>query len=486
MDLSLFSRDVIAMSAAVGLSHNCYDAVVFLGMCDKIVPGLVMAAARFGHLPAIFLPAGPMPSGLSNDVKAKTRQRFAAGEINREELLAAEMASYHSPGICTFYGTANTNQMLMEVIGLHLPGASHANPAENIRDPLTLAGARRVLELTAQGENYTPVCEVLSEKAFVNAIVGLHATGGSTNLAIHLIAMARAAGVILTWDDIADLSKVVPLIARIYPNGVKDVNHFYAAGGLPYMVRECLGAGLMQNDVRTVAGNGLSHYCREPKLDRSTVTWGDGPSETLDPDVLRSVVEPFRTSGGLVRLRGVLGEAVMKVSAVKSEHRVVEAPARIFHDQGSVKAAFNAGELERDFVCVLRFQGPRANGMPELHGLTPILGVLQDRGFTVALVTDGRMSGASGKIPAAIHLSPEAAVGGDIAKLRDGDMIRLDAETGTLDVLTKDFVTRSAVEFDTAAEKIGVGRELFDVFRQNADSAATGASVFAYPEALAL
>lgn len=482
MDLSLFSRDVIAMSAAVALSHNCYDAAIYLGMCDKIVPGLVIAAARFGHLPSIFLPAGPMPSGLGNDEKAKTRQRFAAGEIDRAELLESEMKSYHAPGICTFYGTANTNQMLMEVMGLHLPGASHANPAQNIREPLTMSGARRVLELTAQGDNYTPTCEVLSEKAFVNGVVGLHATGGSTNLAIHLIAMARAAGVILTWDDVAELSKVVPLISRVYPNGIKDVNHFYAAGGLPYLVRECLSAGLMQDDVRTVAGDGLSNYTKEPKLDGNSVRWEEGPSESLDPDVLRTVAEPFQKTGGMVQLKGNLGEAVMKVSAVKPERRIVEAPARIFHDQESVKAAFKAGELDKDFICVLRFQGPRANGMPELHGLTPVLGVLQDRGHKVALVTDGRMSGASGKIPAAIHLSPEAVGGGPIAKLQDGDVIRLDGDAGTLQVLTEGFAERAPVTMDTETGQLGVGRELFDIFRQGVGPAATGASVFSYGE----
>ncbi|MEO0622592.1 MAG: phosphogluconate dehydratase [Pseudomonadota bacterium] len=485
MDLSLFSRDVIAMSAAVALSHNCYDAVVFLGMCDKIVPGLVIAAARFGHLPAIFLPAGPMPSGLPNDAKARTRERFAAREIGRKELLASEMQSYHAPGICTFYGTANTNQMLMEVMGLHLPGSSHANPAQNIRDPLTMEGARRVLSLTAQGDAYTPACEVLSEKCFVNGIVGLHATGGSTNLLIHLIAMARAAGVILTWDDVSELSEVVPLIARIYPNGLKDVNHFYAAGGLPYLVRECLGAGLMQDDVRTVAGDGLGRYTEEPRLSGNSVKWHDGAAESLDRDVLRPVSDPFQPTGGLVRLTGPLGDAVMKVSAVKPERRVVRAPARIFHDQESVKAAFRAGELDRDMVCVVRFQGPRANGMPELHGLTPVLGVLQDRGHRIALVTDGRMSGASGKIPAAIHVSPEAAADGPIARLQDGDMICLDGDAGTLDVEAPDLCTRPAATERTEFGQIGVGREMFEMFRHGVGAASMGASVFSFGEEVA-
>ena len=477
MELSLYSRDVIAMAAAIGLSHNCFDAVVYLGMCDKIVPGLVIAAARFGHLPAVFLPAGPMASGLPNDEKAKARQRFAAGEIGREDLLAAEMASYHAPGICTFYGTANTNQMLMEVMGLHLPGASHANPAQNIRNPLTVAGTQRVLSLVATGSQYTPVCQVLSERAFVNGVVGLHATGGSTNLAIHLIAMARAAGVILTWQDIADLSNVVPLISRVYPNGLKDINHFYAAGGLAFVVNECLNAGLMHNEVKTVAGDGLEHYAAEPVLNGESVKWQEGPTKSLDDEVLRTVSDPFQATGGLVRLSGNLGEAVMKVSAVKPEHKVIEAPARVFHDQDSVKVAFKAGELDRDVVCVVRFQGPRANGMPELHGLTPSLSVLQDRGYKVALVTDGRMSGASGKIPAAIHLSPEADGGGPIARLRDGDIVRIDANEGNLSVIDVDLDSRDVADAPTT-EFAGVGRELFEVFRGQVGSATTGASIF--------
>jgi phosphogluconate dehydratase len=437
----------------------------------------VIAAARFGHLPAVFLPAGPMASGLPNDEKAKARQRFAAGEIGREDLLAAEMASYHAPGICTFYGTANTNQMLMEVMGLHLPGASHANPAQNIRNPLTVAGTQRVLSLVATGSQYTPVCQVLSERAFVNGVVGLHATGGSTNLAIHLIAMARAAGVILTWQDIADLSNVVPLISRVYPNGLKDINHFYAAGGLAFVVNECLNAGLMHNEVKTVAGDGLEHYAAEPVLNGESVKWQEGPTKSLDDEVLRTVSDPFQATGGLVRLSGNLGEAVMKVSAVKPEHKVIEAPARVFHDQDSVKVAFKAGELDRDVVCVVRFQGPRANGMPELHGLTPSLSVLQDRGYKVALVTDGRMSGASGKIPAAIHLSPEADGGGPIARLRDGDIVRIDANEGNLSVIDVDLDSRDVADAPTT-EFAGVGRELFEVFRGQVGSATTGASIF--------
>ena len=478
MELSLFSRDVIALSASVALTHNCFDAAVFLGMCDKIVPGLVIAAATFGHIPSVFLPAGPMPSGLSNDKKAETRQKFAAGEIDRKQLLRAEMASYHSPGICTFYGTANTNQMLMEVMGLHLPGASYANPSQDIRDALTIAGAKRVLGLTVLGEEYTPTCEILSERAFVNGVVGLHATGGSTNLAIHLIAMARAAGVILTWEDLSDLSEVTPLIAKVYPNGLRDVNHFYAAGGLQYLIGELLATGLMQEDVRTVAGDGLSRYTQEPKLRDGKVVWEDGSGESLDDGILCRVADPFQPTGGLSLLTGNLGEAVMKISAVKSEHRVVEAPARVFHDQESVKAAFKAGELDEDFICVLRFQGPQANGMPELHALTPVLGLLQGRGRKVALVTDGRMSGASGKIPAAIHLTPEAAVGGPIAKIRDGDRIRVDGEAGTLTVLEDGFETRGSATADLSGNEYGLGRELFGPFRSTVGSAADGASIF--------
>ncbi len=477
MELSLFSRDVIALSASVALSHNCFDAAVFLGMCDKIAPGLVIAAAAFGHVPAIFLPAGPMTSGLSNDRKAETRQRFAAGEIDRDALLAAEMESYHGPGICTFYGTANTNQMLMEVMGLHLPGASFANPGQAIRDALTAEGARRVLTLTAQGDDYTPTCEILSERAFVNGIVGLHATGGSTNLAIHLIAMARAAGIILTWQDFADLSDVTPLIARVYPNGLRDVNHFHAAGGLQYVIGELLAAGLMQDDVRTVAGDGLHRYTREPRFIDGKLTWQEGARDAIDDSILRRVDTPFQATGGLKLLSGNLGTAVIKTSAVKPEHRVIEAPARIFHSQDAVKAAFDAGELDGDVVCVLRFQGPQANGMPELHALTPILSLMQARGQKIALVTDGRMSGASGRIPAAIHVTPEAKSGGPIAQLVDGDIVRLDAEAGTL-TTTAVLAGRACVEADLSANETGIGRELFQPFRAAVGPASEGASIF--------
>ena len=479
MELSLFSRDVIALAAGVALSHNCFDAALFLGVCDKIVPGLVIAAATFGHIPAIFVPAGPMTTGLPNDEKAAVRQRFARGEIGRDQLMAAEMASYHGPGTCTFYGTANSNQMLMEFMGLHLPGASFVNPGTPLRDALTRAAARRALQITAAGNSYTPAGAVLDERAFVNGMVGLHATGGSTNLTLHLIAMARAAGVLIDWTDMAELSAATPLMARVYPNGLADVNHFHAAGGLGFMIGELLEAGLLHGDVRTVAGDGLARYTQEPVLGEGGLEWREGARASLNEKILRPATDPFQPTGGLAVLRGNLGQAVLKTSAVKPEHHVVEAPARVFHDQDEVKAAFQGGALERDVVCVLRFQGPQANGMPELHALTPVLGSLQDRGFRVALVTDGRMSGASGKVPAAIHVTPEAAAGGPIARVRDGDTIRLDAAAGRLDVLcdAAEFAARAPAKVDLSANASGIGRELFAAFRSNVGPAETGAAV---------
>jgi len=480
MELSLFSRDVIALSAAVALSHNAFDAAIFLGVCDKIVPGLVIAAASFGHLPAVFAPAGPMPSGLPNDEKARVRQQYATGEIGRDALLEAEMKSYHGPGTCTFYGTANTNQMLMEFMGLHLPGASFVNPNTPLRDALTREAGRRALQITALGNDYTPVAEVLDARAFVNGMVGLHATGGSTNLVLHLVAMARAAGILIDWEDMADLSGVTPLLAKVYPNGVADVNHFHAAGGLGYMIGELLEAGLLHRDVRTIAGEGLERYTREPKLGANgEIHWSDGPSESLDDEVLRPVSSPFQATGGLTLLQGNLGSAVIKTSAVKTERHVVEAPCRVFHCQQAFKQAFAAGELDRDVICVVRFQGPKATGMPELHSLTPPLGVLQDRGFKVALVTDGRMSGASGKIPAAIHVSPEAADGGPIARLQDGDMLRLDAPAGRLEALVDAaaFAARVPATADLSDYQTGLGRDLFAAFRNAVGTAETGAAV---------
>ena len=477
MELSLFSRDVIALAAGVALSHNTFDAALYLGVCDKIVPGLIIAAATFGHIPGLFVPAGPMVSGLPNDEKAKVRQRFAAGEIGRAELMEAEMASYHGPGTCTFYGTANSNQMLMEFMGLHLPGASFVNPGTPLRDALTEEATRRALAITALGNDFRPVGHILDEKAFVNGIVGLMATGGSTNLVIHLPAMARAAGVILDIEDFNDLSSVVPLMAKVYPNGLADVNHFHAAGGLGYMIGELLEAGLVHPDTRTVAGDGLAAYAREPKLQDGQLAWAPGAKQSLNDKILRPASDPFQPTGGLRELKGNLGRSVMKVSAVKPEHHVTEAPARVFTDQEDVKRAFRAGEFTEDTVIVVRFQGPAANGMPELHSLTPILAVLLDRGLKVALVTDGRMSGASGKVPAAIHVSPEAAKGGPIARVRDGDRLRVDAATGVLEVLEKDFDTRPPVTADLEANRWGLGREMFEIFRQSCGLASDGAGI---------
>jgi len=478
MELSLFSRDVIALAASVALSHNTFDAAVFLGVCDKIVPGLVIAAQAFGHLPAVFLPAGPMTSGLANDEKAIVRQKFATGEVGRDALMAAEMAAYHGPGTCTFYGTANTNQMLMEFMGLHLPGASFVTPNTPLRDALTRHGAQTALALSDLGNAYTPVCDILNEKAFVNGIVGLNATGGSTNLLIHLLAMARAGGIILDWQDFSDLSEITPLLAKVYPNGLADVNHFHAAGGLGYMIGELLDSGLLHPDTKTVAGGGLETYTREPRLINEDLTWQDGAGQSLNDKILRPASDPFQPTGGLSLLTGSLGTAVMKVSAVAPEHRVVEAPVRVFADQDDVKAAFKAGELTGDLVVVVRFQGPKANGMPELHSLTPLLSILQGRGQKVALVTDGRMSGASGKVPAAIHVCPEAVSGGAIARLRDGDILRVDAEQGVLDILTPAVLDRPPETADLSANQFGAGRELFAAFRQNVGAADTGATIF--------
>ena len=476
MELSLFSRDVIALAAGVALSHNVFDAALYLGVCDKIVPGLVIAAATFGYLPAVFLPAGPMTSGLPNDEKTKVRMKFATGEVGREALMAAEMAAYHGPGTCTFYGTANTNQMLMEFMGLHLPGASFVNPGTPLRDALTVAGAERALEITALGNDYRPACDILDERTFVNGIVGLMATGGSTNLVLHLPAMARAAGIVLDLQDFSDISAITPLMAKVYPNGLADVNHFHAAGGLGYLIGELLDAGLLHDDTKTIAGDGLALYTQEPKLDNGKVSFAPGTKVSLNDRIVRPASNPFNPSGGLTQLTGNLGRGVIKSSAVAADRHLIEAPARVFHDQNAVKAAFKAGEFTSDTVVVVRFQGPRANGMPELHGLTPTLTILQDRGLRVALVTDGRMSGASGKVPAAIHLCPEAADGGPIALIRDGDMIRLDVDQGTLEVLA-DLTDRSPAVADLSGNSHGIGRELFEVFRQNVGLAATGAGV---------
>ncbi|MEP2781330.1 MAG: phosphogluconate dehydratase [Pseudoruegeria sp.] len=477
MELSLFSRDVIALSSGVALSHNTFDAAVFLGVCDKIVPGLIMAAATFGFIPSVFLPAGPMVSGLPNDEKQQIRKKFATGEVGREELMKAEMSSYHGPGTCTFYGTANTNQMLMEFMGLHLPGASFVNPGTPLRDALTVAGAQRAMEITGLGNDFRPTCDILDERTFVNGIVGLMATGGSTNLVLHLPAMARAAGVILEIEDFDDLSAVVPLMAKVYPNGLADVNHFHAAGGLGYMIGDLLNDGLLHPDTVTIAGDGLELYTKEPKLVDGEVRWEDGSGTSHNEKILRPAKDPFQKSGGLKRLAGNLGEGIMKVSAVAEDKRIIKAPARVFTDQQSVKDAFKAGEFTEDTIVVVRFQGPQANGMPELHGLTPSLMVLQDRGLKVALVTDGRMSGASGKVPAAIHVSPEAAAGGPLARVQDGDILEVDAIAGTINVLAEDFETRTPAVADLSANRYGIGREMFDVFRNTVGTASTGAAV---------
>ncbi|MBM2322785.1 MULTISPECIES: phosphogluconate dehydratase [Marivita] len=477
MELSLFSRDVIALAAGVALSHNTFDSALYLGVCDKIVPGLVIAAGTFGYLPGIFIPAGPMPSGLPNDEKAKVRQKFAAGEVGRDELMKAEMASYHSPGTCTFYGTANSNQMLMEFMGLHLPGSSFVNPGTPLREALTVAGTERALEITQLGNDYRPVCDVLDEKAFVNGIVGLMATGGSTNLVLHLPAMARAAGVELRLEDFEDISSVTPLMAKVYPNGLADVNHFHAAGGLGFMIGELLKTGLLHEDVKTVAGDGLHLYSQEPKIADGRVVYGPGAGETQNDRILRPASDPFQPTGGLKQLAGNLGKGMMKTSAVAPERHVIEAKARVFHDQEDVKTAFKNGEFTEDTIVVVRFQGPSSNGMPELHSLTPTLSVLQDRGLKVALVTDGRMSGASGKVPSAIHVSPEAAKGGPLARVRDGDLLRVDAVSGKIDCLAADFAQREPVTADLSGNGHGVGRELFAAFRANVGLAEYGAGV---------
>ncbi|QPB20315.1 phosphogluconate dehydratase [Rhizobium sp. 007] len=480
MELSLFSRDLIAMSAGIGLSHNMFDAALFLGVCDKIVPGLVIAALSFGHLPSIFVPAGPMTSGLPNDEKSRVRQLYAEGKVGRAELLEAESKSYHGPGTCTFYGTANSNQMLMEIMGFHLPGSSFINPGTPLREALTREAAKRALAITALGNEFTPAGEMIDERSIVNGVVGLHATGGSTNHTLHLVAMARAAGIQLTWQDIAELSEEIPLLARVYPNGLADVNHFHAAGGMGFLIKELLKKGMLHDDVRTVAGQGLEAYTIDVRLgDNGTVVREPAPDKSHDGKVLASIETPFQSNGGLKMLRGNLGKAVIKISAVKPDRHIIEAPAIVFHSQQELQDAFKEGKLNRDFVAVVRFQGPKANGMPELHKLTPPLGVLQDRGFHVALLTDGRMSGASGKVPAAIHVTPEAVEGGPIARIQDGDIIRLDAIRGTLEVLldAATLADREPVTADLSDNEFGMGRELFAPFRRSVGASDHGASV---------
>jgi phosphogluconate dehydratase len=476
MELSLFSRDTIAMSTAIGLSHGMFEGAALLGICDKIVPGLLMGALRFGHLPTILVPAGPMPSGLANKEKQRVRQLYAEGKVGRAELLEAESASYHGAGTCTFYGTANSNQMMMEVMGLHIPGAAFVNPGTALRTALTRAATHRVAEIGWNGNDYRPLGLCVDEKAIVNAVVGLLATGGSTNHAIHIPAIARAAGIVIDWEDIDRLSAAVPLIARVYPNGSGDVNHFQAAGGMAYVIRTLIDHGLLHSDIMTVSGGGLEDYARDPVLRDDALTWIDAPAEPLDASMLRPVSDPFLPDGGMRLVQGNLGRATMKTSAVDPARWTIEAPARVFTDQDAVLAAFKSGDLTGDVVVVMRFQGPRANGMPELHKLTTPLGVLQDRGFRVALVTDGRMSGASGKVPAAIHVSPEALAGGMLARVQDGDVIRVSGDAGTLDLLVDAEVLATRVPAEAPPPPYGTGRELFAFMRHGADEAERGAS----------
>ncbi|OZG75305.1 phosphogluconate dehydratase [Hahella sp. CCB-MM4] len=480
MELSLFSRDNIAMGTAIALSHNMFDAMLLLGICDKIVPGMLIGALSFGHLPGILVPAGPMPTGIPNKEKQRIRQLYAEGKVGKDELLESESKSYHSPGTCTFYGTANSNQLLVEVMGLHLPGAAFVHPNTPLRDALTAEAAQQIVRLSAPNGGKLGLGQIVDEKTIVNALVALLCTGGSTNHTMHWVAIARAAGIIIDWNDFDELSSVVPSLTRIYPNGQADVNAFHEAGGTPFLIRELLGAGLLHNDVKTVMGEGLDRYAQVPALENDQVVWSPAVESSQDDTVLRPASEPFAPDGGLKALQGNLGRGVIKVSAVAQEHWVVEAPAVVFEDQDEMADAFKRGELERDFIAVVRFQGPKANGMPELHKLTPYLGVLQDRGFKVALVTDGRMSGASGKVPAAIHVYPEAANGGALAKIQNGDLVRLDAKAGTLELLVEEaeLSQRPLAQVDLSSRNVNFGRELFGAMRQNAGNPEQGASVF--------
>jgi phosphogluconate dehydratase len=480
MELSLFSRDLIAMATAVSLSHDMYEGALYLGICDKIVPGMMIGALSFGHLASAFVPSGPMPSGIPNEEKSKVRQAFAAGKATRAELLEAEARSYHGAGTCTFYGTANSNQMLMEIMGVHLPGSSFEPPDTPLRHALTEATVERVLASDCIGDHYMPIGKIIDERAIVNGVVGLHATGGSTNHLLHLVAIARAAGIDLRWDDFDALSSVVPLLARVYPNGYADVNHFHDAGGMGFLMDQLLSVGLLHNDVNTIMGYGLEAYRHVPVLDDGKLAWAPVSKESGNRGVLRAISEPFRADGGLRMLKGNVGRGVIKVSSVPEDRMIIEAPAIVFDEQDDVKHAFDRGELNRDFIAVVRFQGPRARGMPELHKLTPTLSLLQDRGYRVALVTDGRMSGASGRVPAAIHVTPEAEAGGPIARIRTGDMVRLDAVAGTVEVLVDadDWNSRVPDNVDLGVHHTGMGRELFAMFRQSAVAADLGAGVF--------
>ena len=472
MDLSLFSRDVIAMSTIVGLSHNVFDAVLCLGICDKIVPGLLMGSLRFGHLPVVFVPGGPMPSGISNEEKSNIRQLFAEGKIGRAELLKGESDSYHSPGTCTFYGTANSNQMLMEIMGLQLPGSSFVNPGTELRELLTEESVRVAAENARKGTNL--LMDIVTEKTIVNGIIGLLATGGSTNHTIHLIAMARAAGIIINWEDMSDLSAVIPLITRMYPNGAADVNHFHASGGMGFVIHTLLTHGLLHEDVTTIIGNGLSKYTQEPYILSNTLAWRDGAKESLNDSIIRDASNPFSKDGGIKIIKGNIGRSVVKTAAVSIEHLIIEAPAIVFNEQHELITAFKNNELNKDFIAVLPFQGPAHKGMPELHQLTPTLTILQKKGFRVALVTDGRMSGASGKVPAAIHMSPEANKGGSIGKIKTGDLLTLNCVEGTLICHESDFELRATVTKE-CIDQVGLGRELFGVFRRQVTDSEEGA-----------
>lgn len=480
MEISLMSRDVIAMSVAIGLSHNMFDGVLYLGVCDKIVPGLFIGAMSFGHLPAVFVPSGPMRSGLPNKEKVKIRQLYSEGKVTREELLESEAASYHSAGTCAFYGTANSNQMVLELMGLHLPGAAFVSPDTELRRELTNAAARQITRLTHQSGNYLPIGELVDEKVIVNGLVALLATGGSTNLTMHLISMAKAAGIIVNWSDISDLSECVPLLSRIYPNGTADINYFQAAGGTALLIRELLNGGLLHEDVKTVVGEGLSRYTKEPVLENGQLIYRDGPTESLDKEVITSINKPYISHGGLKVMSGNLGRAVMKTSAIELEHQVIEAPAVVFESQYDLDKEFKAGHLNKDCVVVVRYQGPQAIGMPELHKLITPLGILQDRGYKVALLTDGRLSGASGKVPAAIHVTPEAYVGGLLSKVQSGDMLRINGQTGEMTLLVdeQELSTRKTTPMDLKQSYYGAGRELFKVLRENLSSAEEGADSF--------
>jgi len=482
MELSLFSRDVIAMATAVALTHNAFDGMLLLGICDKIVPGLLIGALSFGHLPAVFVPAGPMPSGLSNSEKVRLRQEYAAGRVGADVLMEVETKSYHSPGTCTFYGTANSNQVLLEFMGLMLPGSAFENPGTELRDALTRSAAQRITQITALGNDYRPMCEIVDERAIVNALVGLMATGGSTNHTMHWITIARAAGIIIDWDDFADISAITPLLTNIYPNGSADINAFHDAGGTTAVMRELLDGGLLHADANAIVGSGLNAYTQAPILENETLQWQPAQKPATDSTVLRPLNNPFAHEGGLKTLRGNLGRSVIKISAVKEKYRVVEAPAQIFHSQEEFFAAFQRGELDRDVIAVVRYQGPKANGMPELHKLIPYLAILQDKGFHVALVTDGRLSGASGKVPAAIHVTPEAGVGGPLARVRDGDRLRVDATNGTLSVLLSDeeLAQREIAPANLENHQNGFGRELFASFRAAVSGAEDGANIWSF------